>query len=1142
MSFDEILAQVLELLRRERRVSYRALKRRFDIDDQYLEDLKAEIIQAKRLGRDEDGTVLVWAANGAQAESGATSSAPIEEPLASAGERRHLTVMFCDLVGSTALSERLDPEELREIMRSYQSACVKIINRFDGYVAQYLGDGLLVYFGYPGAHEDDAQRAVRAGLGIVAELKNLQAARQRSTAAASMALQAHIGIHTGLVVVGEMGAGARRESASAVGETPNLAARVQHLAEPGDVMISSATHRLVEGFFVCQDLGPRNFKGISAPVRVYRVLSESGARGRFEAAGGGNNATAPFTGRDEELHLLLRQWEQVKAGQGHVILLSGEPGIGKSRLAQQLKEQAARDGAAPLAFYCSPYHENSALYPAIQHLQRAAGFESEDSPQERVGKLTDRLGRYRFADADTRALFASLLSLSPEEDYERAAALSPQQRKQLTLEALVALITEEAERGPLLCAWEDLQWADPSTLELLGLLVERTPATRMLLVLTFRPQFTPPWLARAQASQLTLSRLGHDRVREMIHGLTGGKALPPEVFDQIVNKTDGVPLFVEELTKMVLESELLRERGGRYELAGPLPPLAIPATLHDSLMARLDRQAAVKEIAQLGAVLGREFSYELIRAVSPLDEEALRRGLHQLVEAELIYQYGMPPHANYLFKHALVQDAAYQSLLNSRKQRYHLQVAEVMETHFAQTVEARPELVAHHYTQAGLAAHAIPHWQRAGAMAARRSADAEAVNHFAIALELLQTLPDTDERARLELDLRTAYGPVVIATRGWAAPEAGTAYNRARELCERLGDTPGRFPALFGIWAFHLVRAEHKIAYTVGTELLHLAKSAGDSAPLIGAHWTVGCSLYFLGDFAAARDHLEQGAALYEHQRHGSLAFLHGHDPGVSCLCYGGASLWCLGYADQARVRWEEALALARRSQHSFSLAYALQNITIFQLLRREWPAARGLIEEGLELCAKQGFAFYSETFKFFRRISAAVEGKEPGLIDRIRRTGSAYRPIVDLNIPLTSTLFAEACGKLGSPDIGLGLLDQGLAVMARTEERYYESELRRMMGELVLRQAQAETTRGEQANPAQARAEQCFREAIEIARRQQAKALELRSVMSLCRLWQGQGRRAEARQLLAPAYGWFSEGFDTADLVEAGTMLSELT
>jgi class 3 adenylate cyclase len=649
MTFDEVLEQIRELLQSKGRVAYRALKRRFELDDEYLEDLKAELIDAEHVARDEDGKVLVWV--GASLVSGSKFQVSGSQPPApspqhpdarlqtldsrlDAAERRQLTVMFCDLVGSTALSAQLDPEELRAVVRSYQETCTDVIRRYEGHIAQHLGDGLLVYFGYPQAHEDDAQRAVRAGLEIVGVIHELSLQNTRL----QQPLQVRIGIHTGLVVVGEIGSSDKREIL-ALGETPNVAARLQALAEPDTVVLSASTQRLVAGLFECQNLGSQMLKGIPTHLLVYRVVRESEAQSRFEVAV--RSGLTPLIGRDHEVGLLQERWTQAKGGAGQVVLLSGEAGIGKSRLVQTLKEQVSAEDATRIEFRCSPYHQNSAFYPIIEHLQRLLQLHREESPQIKLEKLQHALSHYRFPQADTVSLLATLLSLPQPENSPRLT-LSPQKQKQKTQEALVAWMAEEAERQAVYCAWEDLHWADPSTLEFLTLFLDQVPATRLLAVLTFRPDFTSPWRARSHIAQLTLNRLGRHPVEAMVEQITDGKPLPREVVQQIVAKTDGVPLFVEELTKMVLESiesiESIGSVGSQNRTS--LRASAIPATLHDSLMARLDRLGSAKEVAQMGATLGREFSYDLLHAVSPLDEAALQQGLRQLVEAELVYQRG----------------------------------------------------------------------------------------------------------------------------------------------------------------------------------------------------------------------------------------------------------------------------------------------------------------------------------------------------------------------------------------------------------------------------------------------------------------------------------------------------------------------
>jgi class 3 adenylate cyclase/predicted ATPase len=1050
-----------------------------------------------------------------------------------AAERRQLTVLFCDLVGSTQLSVQLDPEEWRVVVQEYQRLCAEVVRRFDGHIAQYLGDGLLVYFGYPAAHEDDARRATRAGLGILAALDDLNARRAQP-------IRVRMGIHTGLVVVGEIGEGGKHEPL-ALGDTPNLAARLQGLAEPDTLVISATTQRLILGFFDCQDLGPQALKGVSAPLQVYRVLSESSAQSRLEVDVSTGKLT-PLVGRAHEVGLILERWAAAQAGEGQVVLLSGEPGIGKSRLVQEVKERVVQARATCLEFRCSPYTQNSAFAPVLTQLQRLLHFQQDDTPQTKLEKLAQTLARYRFPQADTLPLWAALLSL-PQPAQIPPLNLSPQRQKQKTHEALAAWLVEEATHAPVYCAWEDLHWADPSTLEFLGLLLDQVPTTCLLVLLTTRPEFTPPWSSRIHLTPLTLARLPRTQAAELIEKVTGGKPLPAPVHQQIIQKTDGVPLFMEELTKMVLESGLVREVNGRYELTGPLPPLAIPTTLQDSLMARLDRLATVKEVAQLGATLGREFSYEVLQAVALQEGSTLQQALAKLVEAEVLYQRGQPPQARYVFKHALIQDAAYQSLLKSRRQQYHQQIARVLEGRFAEITETQPELLAHHYTEAGLIGQALPYWQRAGQRAVTRSANVEAISHLTKALELLKTLPDTPERTQQELTLQTALGVPLTATRSWAAPEVGAAYARALELCRQLDETSQLFRVLQGLWTFYIVRAECETARELGEQCLSLAQSAQDPVLLLEAHLALGSACYSLGEFAQARAHMEEGIAFYDPQQHRSLAFLYGSfDPGVACRSFAAQVLWLLGYPDQALKRSHEALTLAQELSHPFSLAWVLSFAAWFHQLRRDERAVQARAEAVIALATEQGFPFWAAFGDALRGWALAEQGQGEEGIAQLHQGLAAWQATgTEWDRPYFLALLAEAYGKVRQATEGLTVLAEALATVHKNGERRWETELYRLQGELLLAQVgyelQAITHRERMKE-----AEECYWKAIQIARQRQAKSLELRAVMSLARLRQQQGKKDEARQMLAEIYGWFTEGFDTKDLQEAKALLEELS
>jgi predicted ATPase len=997
----------------------------------------------------------------------------------------------------------------------------------EGHIAQYLGDGALVYFGYPVAHEEDAARAVRSGLEIIAAVGQLEF---------TPPLQVRIGIHTGPVVVGEIGAGERSERL-ALGETPNIAARVQGQTAPNTVVISNATYRLVHGLFRCETMGPQMLKNVAAPVELYRIHGESAAQSRFEVAV--STGLTPLIGRKHEVGLLQERWDRAKQGEGQVVLLSGEPGIGKSRLVQTLKEHVLTEGATRLEFRCSPYHQNSAFYPILERLQRFLQFQREESPPAKLDKLAQTLSRYRFPQADTLPLLAALLSL-PHPEGNPPLTLSPQQQKQKTLDALVAWLVEEADKAAVYCAWEDLHWADPSTLDVLTLLLDQVPTTRLLTVLTFRPEFTPPWGNRSHLSQLTLSRLGRSQVEAMVEKVTSGKSLPSEVLQQIVTKTDGVPLFVEELTKTVMESGLLTAVNDHYELRGPLPPLAIPATLQDSLMARLDRLSTVREIAQLGATLGREFSYELIHAVSPLDEVTLQQGLKQLVEAELMYQKGLVPHATYLFKHVLIQDTAYQSLLKSTRQQYHRQIAQVLTEHFPEMVATQPELVAQHYTEAGLSEQALPYWLKAGERASQRSAYVEAISHLTKGLEVLKTLPDTPERAQHELGLQAALGATLMVTKGYTAPDVERAYARARELCQQLGETLQLVPVLRGLVTFYFARAELQTALELAEQLLSLAQRMRPlTHPLLAAHLGLGITLFYRGELASALTHLEQSIALYDPQLHGPDRFQFSTaDRKVVCLSYAARVLWDLGYPDQARQKMNEALTLARELSHPFSLVFALSQAIGLHTSLQDVQAVQEHVAALMTLAREHGFPYFLAGTAFRQGWVLVEQGQvEEGIAQMCQdRPASQATGGAKVERPHSLADLAAAYGKVGQIEEGLDALAEVLAFVDTTEAREWEAELYRLKGQLTLQ------SKVQGPKPKVQEAEECFHKAIQIARRQQAKSLELRAVMSLSQLGQQQGKKTEAHHLLSEIYNWFTEGFDTKDLQEAKRLIEELS
>jgi class 3 adenylate cyclase/predicted ATPase len=1040
--------------------------------------------------------------------------------------RRQLTMLVCALVNATALAERLDPEDLREVVLAYQAACTEVIQRFDGYIAQYLGDGLLVYFGYPHAHEDDAQRAVRTGLGILEAIGALNARLERAN---GLRLIARLGMHTGLVVVGVMG-GRGRQERLALGQTPNIAAQLQSLALPNQVVLSERTQRLVGGAFDYDDLGVHALKEIDEPMRVYSVRRERRAVSRFDAAT--RTGLIPLVGREEELGLVLRRWEQAKEGEGQVVLLEGEPGIGKSRLTQAVHERMAKEPHIWLRYQCLPYYRHSAFYPFMVQIEWAARFARDDTPEQKLDKLEALLAQSTDVVADVVPLFAALLSI-PTGDRYPPLHLSPQQQKTQTIEALVAQMVGLSRHQPVLCTFEDVHWSDPTSLEVLALVVHQVQDERVVVVITYRPEFDAPWTAATHVTALTLNRLSRAQSTVLVEHITAGKVLPDEVLVQIVTKADGVPLFVEELTKTVVEAGFLDERADRYVLVGPLPPLAIPTTLQDSLTARLDRLGPVKDVAQIGAAIGREFSYDLLKAVTSRCDTELQEALSQLVDAELLFHRGQPPEARYRFKHALVQDTACTSLLRRRRQQLHTRIATVLEERFPSIADMEPEVLAHHYTEAGLCEKAVVYWKRAGEKAIRRSANVEAISHLTQGLEVLTTLPDTPERIQQELMLHIALGIPLTATRGWAAPAVEGAYTRARVLCRQVGETPQLFPVLRGLHIFYALRGELGTAQELGEQCLTLAQRVEDPALLLEAHQLLGVALFFSGEITPARTHFEQGISLYNPQHHHSHAFLYGGaDPGVACLSYGAWILWLLGYPDQALVRSDEAFTLAQELSHPLSLGFALTFAAHLYHFRREEQMARERAEAAMVLSTEQEFALFLALGAVLRGRALARQDQEEEGMAQMRQGMTAVRTMgQELIRPWCLAQLAEACGMLGQIEEGLTVLAEAIAQVDKTGERWSESELHRLKGVLLLSGSAVHQTE----------VETCFLQALDIASSQQSKSLELRAATSLASLWQKQGKRKEARKLLAPIYNWFSEGFDTADLKDAKALLVAL-
>jgi class 3 adenylate cyclase/predicted ATPase len=1040
-------------------------------------------------------------------------------PLPSEAERRQLTVMFCDLVGSTPLSTRFDPEDLRDIVGAYHRCVTDTVGRFGGFVAKYMGDGVLVYFGYPEAHEDDAERAARAGLAVIEAVGRL---------ATQEPLNVRLGIATGIVVVGDLiGAGAAQER-GVVGETPNLAARLQALARPGTLVVADSTRRQIGTLFEIEDLGPQPLAGFGEPQPAWRVVGESGIVSRFEALRSG---ITPLIGRDEELDLLTRRWQQAKLGEGRVVLISGEPGIGKSRLTAALSAHIETDPHTRIRYFCSPHDQDSALYPFIGQLERAAGFTRDDTAATKLDKLEALLGD--GAEPGDISLIAEMLSLSGGGHFP-PLDLSPQRKKERTLAALLRQLQALARRQPVLMIFEDLHWIDPTSREVLDLTVEKITGLPVLLVATYRPEFQPPWVGQSQVTVIALNRLGRNEGTTLVHRLAGNLgALPPDVVEEIVERTDGVPLFVEELTKAVVEAGA--DRGYASISAVPSSSLAVPATLHASLLGRLDRLGPMaKTVAQVGAAIGRDFSYELLAAAVPLAEPELQEALRRLVEAGLVFQRGAPPTAEYLFKHALVQDTAYSTLLRGPRQALHRRIAEALEQQFPESVETRPEIAAHHYGEAAMAEKAIAYWHLAGKSSVAKSAVHEAIAQLRRGLGLLDGLPETRERKQLELDIHVTLSAALMAGKGYADRETVVALERANRLVTETASvgTPLHFSVLYGLWVSTFNCGAIAAALEHAANFLSSAQSQPSSAPLSIGHRILGFSLMRSGDYRAALAHVETAASLHRPDEHRDSGFRYGQDIGVSAFVILSWALWHRGYPDQSAQTAGRALAYGRELGHAHTLAHALWFAGMAAVFARDVATACARSNDCVTVAREHGFANWSALGRILQGWAEAQRGEATTGIARIRDgLAAAEAAGTRVGTPFFLALLAEALALAGMIDEGLAALDDALAKAAASGERGWDAEIHRLRGELT----------GRLSYPDPAKAEDSFRTALAIAREQGAQGYELRAATSLARLWREQGRRTEARELLAPLYGWFTEGFDTADLKETAALLAEL-
>lgn len=1040
-----------------------------------------------------------------------------------AADRRQLTVMFCDLVDSTALTTQLEPEDMADLMRAFQRTVAAAVIRFDGHVARWLGDGATVYFGYPRAHEDDAERAVRAAITLLAAVRQLRCER-------AVDLRLRIGISTGLVIVGELiGEGDARER-GVVGDTPNLASRLQTLAEPDTIVVSETTRRLLGRAFELKSLGLHQLKGFKAPVPAWSVLREIESVTRFEASR--SETMTPFVGREHEVAVLMDRWRLAKTRQGQVVALSGEAGIGKSRILAAMREHIGGETLMVLRYQCSPHHVNDAFYPVIGQIWRGAGFVSGETPIERLQKLEMMIARSRLDPGDVVPYLASLLAIPTEGRYP-ALDLPPNEIKERTSAAMIAVVVAIAEAVPVLLLVEDTHWIDPTSLELLGRLVECTEHLPVLTVLTFRPEFVAPaWLKRANVTALSLNRFTRSQAVAMIGQITAQKALPAEVLNQIVEKTDGVPLFVEELTKSVLESGLLREENGAYVLATALTPLAIPSTLHDSLTARLDRLSPIKEIAQIGATIGREFSHSLLEAVSPIKGQALQDALHQLMEAELIHERGAAPMTSYVFKHALVQDTAYISLLRGRRQRIHADIAEALKQRDA-TEEAMPAVIAHHFTEAGLAEPAACYWLAAAELALSQSAPVEAEHHASTGLAQVPRIEPGPARDSLELALLVARANALVPLKSMSAPETFDAFTRAKEVLDKGGGTDlQRVSILYGLCTGNTLRARMVPAFDLARQIIEIAERLNEPTYYLIGYRLLGTLQFYAGQNREALASLQKGGQYRDPKRQRALSYRFGWDPSLAVLCFEVLVRLSLGLLDSAAQISARVQAELEGHPHPPSVA----TVTF---CGRTWPMAVLADLEGLERYSAELVAFCEESKVEQIRLLGGLHHayaravREPNdsnitfihaAVGAVRRSGSNAG-----NSILISNL-AEALMVGGDLASAEAALKEAFAFVEQSGEGYWLADMHRLNGQIALKRPA----------PDRVRAEACFAKAIEVARRQDARLLELRAATDLARLWLDTNSGNDPRGLLASVLAKIEGGETTHDVRNARALLAD--
>ena len=1035
-------------------------------------------------------------------------------------ERRHLTVMFCDMVGSTEMAERLDPEDMREVILDYQAACIAVVERFEGFVARFMGDGLLVYFGHPKAHEDDAERAVRAGLEIASAVSALnESASHRS----EVHYAGRVGIASGMVVVGDLiGEGASEEMA-VVGATPNLAARLQGLAPADGVVIADSTHALVRGLFATESLGAQSVKGVSEPVEVWRVGRALDGESRFEARR--SSSLVDLVGRDGELRQLGNCWSSASEGSGQAVLLSADPGLGKSRLVAALTEGLDPDHSQVVRYQCSAHHTNSALFPFISQLERAAGFEHEDSTGQKLAKLEQLIDTLDPGE-HTLALFASLLSLAVEDSLQ-LPPMAPEEQKRFTFTALIDQMRTLAARKPLLIVFEDAHWADPTSLELLENAVALIAGEPVMLLVTGRPHFQHNWGEHDHVRSLALQRLDSAESAELVQRLAGTVQISAELQAQILEKSDGIPLYIEEITKTVLES------GDLEQSPGALPQsISIPNTLQDSLLARLTNLSTTKEVAQLGAAIGREFSHDLIAAVADMPTVDLDRALARLADAEIVYRQRSRNAIVYTFKHALIQDAAYSSLLRGPRQQMHARIAQTLVRDYPERAQVEPEIFAHHFALGGSPREALGYWGQAGKQALMRAANREVQGHVTRALEVVAALPPSPERDAAELGFQILLGAACRATYGFAAKQTEAAFTRARELCDTVGDKRQLIDVLRGLYACYYIRGELERAKGQADGVLEIAEQAGDNAMIMAGQWMLGCIAFWRGRFPEARERLQHAVDLYRVSEQSARTLSAQIDPGLSAMIHLSWALWILGFSERAIAKTEEAIATARDLAQPFGLAQALFWAASIRICSGDYAAAEQLLPELKDVTQRYGITYLASCAKLGEGQTLIARQDFAGGLQLVNQALSEFAAQeAGVGRPWAVSVPVEALARVGKAEDGLRMLEMAFASVSNNDERQWESELHRLQGEVMLAMPQADIDA----------AEACFQRALEVSNSQGALSLELRAATSLARLYAGRGEGERARACLEPVYGRFTEGFDTADLVAARDFLATL-